>query len=230
MARQWKVSSFVRSHCHTQRTILRLVHREQESNFLQWPLSHRKRCRHLSLRSFPHHCHIWPLLRLRVSDRPWIGNRRVPFAGSCPYLAQRLSPAVPVFAALLFVMVMCCIFRTACSDPGILPRATSDEVLYLEKSGSPDAMLKSNVHHFPAVVDVSASPQSVSLPGRVVEVQMHTGHIIRLKYCATCKIFRPPRVSHCSLCDACIGKDPIASPAALVLQRSSLLANFDHHW
>jgi palmitoyltransferase ZDHHC9/14/18 len=55
-------------------------------------------------------------------------------------------------------------------------------------------------------IDITTSPQSVALPGRTIEVQMYTGHVIQLKFCTTCKIFRPPRVSHCSLCDACIGK------------------------
>jgi len=114
------------------------------------------------------------------------------FAFDCPYLTNRLSPAIPVFAAIIFLSVICFIFRTACSDPGILARATSDEVLYLERS------------------NITNSPHTVALPGRTIEVQMHTGHVIQLKFCSTCKIFRPPRVSHCSLCDACI-------------------ANFDHH-
>ncbi|CAF1299924.1 unnamed protein product [Rotaria sordida] len=111
------------------------------------------------------------------------------FGFDCPYLTKRLSPAIPVFAAIIFLMVICCIVRTAFTDPGILPRATPDEILYLEKSDN---------------------SQNVALSGRVMEIQMYSGHRIQLKYCQTCKIFRPPRVSHCSLCDACI-------------------ANFDHH-
>ena len=49
-------------------------------------------------------------------------------------------------------------------------------------------------------------------PPRIRNVQIN-GQIVKLKYCYTCKIFRPPRASHCSICDNCVGKGEHSSPS-----------------
>lgn len=50
----------------------------------------------------------------------------------CPYLAVHLSPAIPVFAAVLFLFVIAMLLRTSFSDPGVLPRALPDEAAFIE--------------------------------------------------------------------------------------------------
>ncbi|KAA3671123.1 uncharacterized protein DEA37_0009322, partial [Paragonimus westermani] len=49
-------------------------------------------------------------------------------------LTPRLTPAVPVFAAFLFFYVLATFFRTAFTDPGIIPRATTAEAEWIKIS------------------------------------------------------------------------------------------------
>ncbi|NXU69789.1 ZDHC9 Palmitoyltransferase, partial [Horornis vulcanius] len=106
----------------------------------------------------------------------------------CRYLAVQLSPAIPVFAAVLFLFAMATLLRTSFSDPGVIPRALPDEAAFIE-------------------MEIEATngtvPQGQRPPPRIKNFQINN-QIVKLKYCYTCKIFRPPRASHCSICDNCV--------------------------
>ncbi|XP_038653826.1 palmitoyltransferase ZDHHC18a isoform X3 [Scyliorhinus canicula] len=107
------------------------------------------------------------------------------FGFDCPYLTENLTLAIPIIAGLLFVFVVSTLLHTSFSDPGILPRATPDEAADLERQ-----------------IDNSGG-SGYRPPPRTKEVAIN-GQTVKLKYCFSCKMFRPPRTSHCSLCDNCV--------------------------
>ncbi|CAL8356152.1 unnamed protein product [Merluccius merluccius] len=119
-----------------------------------------------------------------------VGTCALFFAFECPYLAIHLSPTIPVFAAVLFLFVMAMLLRTSFSDPGVLPRALPEEASFIE-------------------MEIEAAngnvPAGQRPPPRIRNVQINN-QIVKLKYCYTCKIFRPPRASHCSICDNCVDR------------------------
>ncbi|XP_051922812.1 palmitoyltransferase ZDHHC18a [Hippocampus zosterae] len=107
------------------------------------------------------------------------------FAFDCPFLVEHLTVFIPVIGGVLFVFVVISLLRTSFTDPGILPRATLDEAADIEKQ-----------------IDTSGS-SSYRPPPRTKEILINQ-QVVKLKYCFTCKMFRPPRTSHCSLCDNCV--------------------------
>lgn len=125
-----------------------------------------------------------------------IGTSFMFFMFDCPYLTYRVSPVIPIISGVLFLFVIGSLFKTSFTDPGIIPRATADEAAYIEKQV------------YISVPNNGGTP-TIRPPPRTKEVVIK-GHSIKLKYCVTCKIFRPPRASHCSLCNNCV-------------------ENFDHH-
>nr|XP_028571793.1 palmitoyltransferase ZDHHC9 isoform X2 [Podarcis muralis] len=117
-----------------------------------------------------------------------VGTCALFFAFECRYLAVHLSPTIPVFGAVLFLFAMATLLRTSFSDPGVIPRALPDEAAFIE-------------------MEIEATngtvPPGQRPPPRIKNFQINN-QIVKLKYCYTCKIFRPPRASHCSICDNCV--------------------------
>jgi len=115
-----------------------------------------------------------------------IGTSALFFAVDCPFLATEITPAIPVVAGVLFIFVLSNLLKTSLSDPGIIPRASLAEAESIERE-----------------IEQPGPGTAYRPPPRTKEIQVK-GQAMKLKYCFTCKIFRPPRASHCSICDNCV--------------------------
>ncbi|KAG6376212.1 DHHC palmitoyltransferase-domain-containing protein [Boletus reticuloceps] len=103
------------------------------------------------------------------------------FSTTCVWWWHNQSPAVAAVGAYMCLLTVSCMLATAFRDPGILPRDLD-----------PD----------PPVPATSPSDGGVRVPyPRDLKVRTDT---VRVKYCQTCKTYRPPRSSHCRLCDNCV--------------------------
>ncbi|XP_069051582.1 palmitoyltransferase ZDHHC18a isoform X3 [Lepisosteus oculatus] len=107
------------------------------------------------------------------------------FIFDCPFLVRNLTSCIPAIGGVLFFFVVISLLQTSFTDPGILPRATPDEAADIERQ-----------------IDSSGS-STYRPPPRTKEVVINN-QVVKLKYCFTCKMFRPPRTSHCSMCDNCV--------------------------
>lgn len=98
--------------------------------------------------------------------------------------------AITVVTAVFTVYVLILLIVTAGRDPGIVPRS----------SHPPE----------PEEGDFSVSPadwvggqaQRWRLP-RTKDIVVN-GVAVKVKYCDTCMLYRPPRCSHCSICNNCV--------------------------
>ncbi|KAH7908880.1 DHHC palmitoyltransferase-domain-containing protein [Hygrophoropsis aurantiaca] len=127
---------------------------------------------------------------LTGGDSPWafiasvlvvLSITGVWFGTTCVWWWHHESPAVAAVGAYMCLLTVSCMFTTAFRDPGILPR---------------------NLDPDPPLPATSPSDGGVRAPlPRDLKVRSDT---VRVKYCPTCRTYRPPRSSHCKMCDNCV--------------------------
>lgn len=103
-----------------------------------------------------------------------VGSTTLFFCFTCPWLSEYLSSAIPIYMAVIFIFTLANFCMATFMDPGVFPRAEDDE----DKEDDFRAPLY-----------------------KTVEIK---GIQVRMKWCSTCRFYRPPRCSHCSVCDNCV--------------------------
>ncbi|KAF8320108.1 hypothetical protein DL93DRAFT_1940535 [Clavulina sp. PMI_390] len=101
------------------------------------------------------------------------------FSCTAPWWWHNVSVAVPIVAAYMTLFSIASLFMTAFRDPGILPR---------------------DIDLDPPMASIDDDGPPVPLPR---DLRVRAG-VVRIKYCPSCKLYRPPRSSHCRLCDNCV--------------------------
>ncbi|ESQ46850.1 hypothetical protein EUTSA_v10027785mg [Eutrema salsugineum] len=117
----------------------------------------------------------------------------VPVTIFCIFVASKLiedfsdswGVSVVSVAVVFTVYDLILLMLTSARDPGIIPR----------NSHPPE----------PEVLDGNTNSGTSLTPRlpRVKEVEVN-GIIFKVKYCDTCMLYRPPRCSHCSICNNCV--------------------------
>ncbi|KAL0674986.1 hypothetical protein Bca4012_002967 [Brassica carinata] len=104
------------------------------------------------------------------------------------FFSNTAGDAILVVAILFTLFVLILLFLTSARDPGIVPRNLHppEEELCYEATVSADGR----------------QAPTVQIP-RTKEVMVY-GVPVRVKYCDTCMLYRPPRCSHCSICNNCV--------------------------
>ncbi|KAI5432589.1 hypothetical protein KIW84_020049, partial [Lathyrus oleraceus] len=117
-----------------------------------------------------------------------------PVAVFCAFVARKLMVDFPqhfgysILILVIIHIVLIALLMTSGRDPGIVPRNLYPPVPveYNESVG----------------INIEPNHPPRYLP-RFKEVIIN-GITVKVKYCHTCMLYRPPRCSHCSICDNCV--------------------------
>ncbi|PKI85901.1 protein S-acyltransferase [Malassezia vespertilionis] len=154
---------------------------------------------------------FWILCRGKIriaKDAPYIfilclvllaGVPAVWFGFEAKYLWRSVSPAPVLLVAYFYVNMLACMLVTTFRDPGILPRGLDPYPELDSPVQAPFGIEPPQVQHKNASYTLTRVDD-----GGAASLGLTT--TIEGKWCTVCKLYRPPRCSHCRACNTCVYK------------------------
>ncbi|KAL1531553.1 putative protein S-acyltransferase 7 [Salvia divinorum] len=145
----------------------------------------------------------------------WKGNNKFFLQGRFVFGPDVRSLALTIFLIVAPVSVFCVFVAHKLMDDSFdnwggyvmtiaIVLTSCDLTLLLLTSGRDPGIIPRNAHppEPEGCDDNTARTPQLRLP-RIKEVDVN-GTTVKIKYCDTCMLYRPPRCSHCSICNNCV--------------------------
>ena len=118
----------------------------------------------------------------------WIGALLYYAVTVCTIFRHQYLSLYPLFgiSVVLNVILQVLLSMLGCIDPGIIPK-----------------ILPSYESTELTQIPISKEVIKIALINKMFSMGIKT-HNLKIKYCNTCNIYRPPRTSHCSICNVCV--------------------------
>ena len=100
--------------------------------------------------------------------------------------------AFPIISSIFLLLTTYTFLLSALSNPGYLPK--QEPPFAIGPKGAPSINYYLSHRNQPSPLEI----KSVNIS--------YSDQTIKLKYCKSCLIVRPPRASHCSICNVCVEK------------------------